>query len=117
MLTADGVGAGDPPDPADSDTRQTMQAYARLKAELIEEGVWCGGQALQPAAMTTGLRVRDDHLVLHEGPFVETSDQIIGYFLVDCDDLEEAIGVAARIPAARSASIEIRPIWDYEALV
>ena len=116
LLTIEGPSDG-PPDPTDPATRQTMSAYAALKQQLVDEGVWCGGQALQPPPMTSGVRVRDGDVVLHDGPFVETSDHLIGYYLVDCDDLDHAVTVAARIPAARYGSIEIRPVWDYEAPV
>jgi hypothetical protein len=94
-----------------------MQRYVALKQELVAEGVWCGGQALQPASMATGLRVRDQQVVLHHGPFVESADHLIGYYLVDCADLDHAVEVASRVPAASVGTIEVRPVWDYEALV
>ncbi|MFW2334046.1 YciI family protein [Ilumatobacter sp.] len=114
LLTVPGP-IDDVPDPDDAEARATMARYAALRGDLEVEGVWCGGEALQPAAMATGVRRRDGRIVLSEGPFVETSDQLIGYFLVDCDDLDHAVEVAARIPAVDDGAIEVRPIWDYEA--
>lgn len=107
----------DVPDPSDSATRLTMEHDAALKQELIDEGVWCGGQSLQPTSMATGVRVRAGQTMICDGSFVKTSDQLIGYYLVDCDDLDHAVEVAVRVPAAAYGAIEIRPIWDYEALV
>lgn len=103
------------PDPELPETRTTMERYAALRRELEDEGVWCGGEALQPAAMGTGVRRRDGHTVLQDGPFVETSDQLIGYYLVDCDDLDHAVEIAGRIPAVDHGTVEVRPVWDYEA--
>ena len=103
--------------PDEPSTRATMERYAALRRDLQHEGVWCGGEALQPASMATGVRRRNGELVLNDGPFVETSDQLIGYYLVDCDDLDHAIRIAARIPAVDDGSIEVRPVWDYEALM
>lgn len=105
------------PDPDRAETKATMQRYADLRSELEAEGVWCGGEALQPSTMGTGVRRRGGETVLDDGPFVETSDQIIGYYLVDCDDLDHAVEIAERIPAAEIGTIEVRPVWEYEALM
>lgn len=114
LLTAPGP-VEEVPDPDDPVTRSTMERYAELRRELETEGVWCGGQALQPGTMTTAVRRRDGEVVLHDGPFVETSDQLIGYYLVDCDDLDHAVSIATRIPAVDVGTVEVRPVWDYEA--
>lgn len=116
LLTVPGP-VDEPPDADAADTRATMERYAALRHELEGEGVWCGGQALQPASMATGLRRVEGEIVLSDGPFVETSDHLIGYYLVDCDDLGHAISIAGRIPALDHGTIEIRPVWDYEAMM
>ncbi len=100
------------PDPVD-----VMQAYAALKQELQAEGVWLGGQALQPAAITTQVRVRDREVLVVDGPLVETAEQVAGYYLVDCRDLEEAVAIAARIPGAVEGTVEVRPVFEYEQLL
>jgi hypothetical protein len=107
-----------------------MRSYAELKRQLQDEGVWLGGQALQPAPMTTSVRVRadgprprsgvgaaPDEVLVVDGPLAETAEQIAGYYLVDCRDLDEAVAVAARIPGARVGAVEVRPVFDYEALL
>jgi len=101
--------------PVDGDPAAEMRAYASLKADLEARGVWMGGQALHDRSMTTQVRLADGDTLVVDGPLAETAEQIIGYYLLDCDDLDEAIGIAARIPAARHGTIEIRPVWDYES--
>jgi hypothetical protein len=64
-----------------------------------------------PCTATT-VRVRDGRLFVTDGPFAETKEQLLGFYLIEAEDAKEAIQVAARIPSARVGSIEIRPIWD-----
>src|SRR5438128_10948016 len=80
--------------------------------EMGARGVLQGGERLQPVTTGTTVRVRDDEVVTSDGPFAETKEQIGGYYLVDCKDLDEAIEVASKIPGARHGSIEVRPIWE-----
>ncbi len=94
-----------------------MTRYAELKAELQAEGVWLGGQALQPSTVTTQVRVRVNDTLVVDGPLAETAEQIAGYYLVDCRDLDEAIAVAARIPGASEGTVEVRPVFEYEELL
>ncbi len=100
--------------PVDGDPIEEMRAYARLKADLEARGVWLGGQALHDRSLATQIQVRDGGTLVVDGPLAETAGQIAGYYLLDCDDLDEVIAIAARIPAARHGTIEIRPVWDYE---
>ncbi len=58
------------------------------------------------------MRVRNGETLTTDGPFAETKEQLAGFFIVDCKDLDEAIEVAAKIPGARYGSIEVRPIWE-----
>jgi len=58
------------------------------------------------------VRVRDGEVLTSDGPFAETKEQLGGFYLVDCKDLDEAIEVASRIPGAQHGSIEVRPIWE-----
>ena len=58
------------------------------------------------------MRVRNGEMLTTDGPFAETKEQLAGYYVVDCKDLDEAIEVAAKIPGARTGSIEVRPIWE-----
>jgi hypothetical protein len=75
-------------------------------------GVLQGGQRLRPTTDATTVQVRDGKVLTADGPFAETKEQVGGYFVVDCKDLDEAIEIAAKIPAAEHGTIEVRPIWE-----
>jgi hypothetical protein len=78
--------------------------------EMEERGVAEGGAGLRPAHEATTVRVRDDELRITDGPFAETKEQIGGFVMINCTDLDEAIEIAAKHPAARYGTIEIRPL-------
>ncbi len=88
--------------------------YAAFMAEMGPRGVLQGGERLQPTTDATCVRVRDGEVLTTDGPFAETKEQIGGYFVVDCADLDEAIEVASKIPGAKGGTIEVRPIWEME---
>ena len=90
------------------------QEYMAFTKDIIDRGLMKGGEALQSTASATTVRVRDGETLTTDGPFAETKDQLGGFYLVDCKDLDEAIEVAARIPDVRRGSIEIRPIMDVD---
>ncbi|MDE3195081.1 MAG: YciI family protein [Acidobacteriota bacterium] len=95
-------------------TPEQMQAmygrYVALTNEMKEKGVYIGGNPLQPTATATSVRVRDGQAAITDGPFAETKEQLAGYYLVDCKDLDEALDYAARIPGAALGTIEVRPV-------
>ena len=72
------------------------------------------GDGLQPSTTATTVRVRDDKVMTTDGPFAETREQLGGYYLVEARDLDTALAIAARIPGARTGSIEVRPIMVYD---
>jgi hypothetical protein len=87
-------------------------AYMAWNEEMGGRGVLQGGERLRPAATATTVRVRDDEVLTSDGPFAETKEQMAGFYLVDCKDLDEAIEVASKIPGAQHGSIEVRPVWE-----
>jgi len=89
-----------------------MAEYGKFGEEMGARGVIEGGERLRPTTDATTVRVRDGEILTSDGPFAETKEQMGGFFLVDCKDLDEAIEVAAKIPGARHGSIEVRPIWE-----
>ena len=91
-----------------------MGEYFAFTNEIREAGVMLGGEALQPTTTATTVRVRQGQTASTDGPFAETKEQLGGYYLLDCDNLDEAIKWAAKIPGAREGSIEIRPLWEFE---
>ncbi|MCX6048744.1 MAG: YciI family protein [Chloroflexi bacterium] len=99
-------------------SQQEYQAVAQTWNAFITEtkaaGVWLGNNGLAPTTDATTVRVREGKQLIVDGPFAETHEQLGGYFLLDCKDLDEAIGWAAKIPSASYGSIEIRPlnVWS-----
>ena len=88
--------------------------YGEFMAEMGPRGVLLGGERLRPTTDATSVRVRDGEVLATDGPFAETKEQIGGYFLVECADLDEAIEVASKIPGAKGGTIEVRPVWEME---
>ena len=80
--------------------------------EMDGRGVRVLGSQLRPVSDTTSIRVRDGELSITEGPFAETKEEMAGFDLLECADLDEAIEVAAKHPAARFGTLELRPLWE-----
>lgn len=93
-----------------------MAAYGTFTREVKASGHFVAGDALQPVATATTVRVRNGKVTTTDGPFAETREQLGGYYLVEAKDLDEAIKIAARIPSARTGSIEVRPIMVYTSM-
>ena len=89
---------------------QVFQAYGTFTEELEKSGAMVGGNALQPTETATTVRVRNDETLTTDGPFAETKEQLGGYYLLDCKDLDDALNWAARIPEAKTGSIEVRSV-------
>ena len=81
---------------------------------IKKSGHYVGSNALQPTPTATTVRVRNGKVSTTDGPFVETKEQLGGYYLIEAKDLNDAIQVAARCPGARHGSVEVRPIIEYE---
>lgn len=86
--------------------------HVAVDEELRNTGHSILAEALQPAHTATTVRVRSGRLSTTDGPFAETKEQLTGFYLIQAADLNEAIQIAGRIPAARIGSIEVRPLWD-----
>lgn len=91
----------------------TIAAYNAYGTALNEAGAYVAGAALQPTTMATTIRVRDGKTLTTDGPFAETHEQLGGFYLLDCKDLDEALDWASKLPAAPFGSIEVRPIAIY----
>jgi hypothetical protein len=93
--------------------RQRLYAeMVELSDELTSRGQYLAGHPLQPSSSATTVRVRDGKRVVTDGPFAETREQLGGYMIIDVKDLDEAIAIAARIPLARTSTVEIRPVRE-----
>ena len=91
-----------------------MGAYWAFTNAANEAGVNKGGDALHPIATATSVRVRNGETLTTDGPFAETKEQLGGFYILDCKDLDEAIAWAAKIPDAKNGTIEVRPIWEFD---
>jgi hypothetical protein len=81
--------------------------------EMDGRGVRLQGERLRPISDATTVRVRDNEVLIADGPFAETKEQIAGFDIIECADLEEAIEVAGKHPVARFGVIEVRPFWPF----
>ena len=90
--------------------REMTQEYFALNERMKADGVYVAGDALQPTATATVLKVRDGKPETMDGPYAETKEQLGGYYIVDCADLDQALEYAAMIPAARFGQVEVRPL-------
>ncbi len=96
----------------DSEREHCFEESTQLTHELNARGQFYGAAPLQPISTATSLRVRGGKRQVTDGPFAETREQLGGYFLVEAQDLNEAISIAARIPAAQKGTVEIRPVVE-----
>lgn len=91
---------------------QVFAEYGTFTEEIIASGHFIAGAPLKPVSTATSVRVRDGKSLVTDGPFAETHEQLGGYYLVEAKDLDEATGIAARIPSARIGTIEVRPVAE-----
>jgi len=94
-----------------AEQKQGEAAYGAYAAALKEAGVLAGSNRLQPISTATTVRLADGKPQVLDGPYVETKEQLGGYFLIDAPDLDAAISWAARCPGASHGVVEVRPIW------
>ena len=97
----------------EAERNQMFTEYMTFTNDIKTSGHYRAGDALQPTHTATTVRVRDGKTSVTDGPFAETREQLGGYYLIEAKDLDEATGIAARIPSARLGSIEIRPVMNY----
>ena len=100
--------------PPPEEMEATLKPWWEYTEWLKEKGWYLAGDALQPTATATTVRERDGKAITTDGPFAETKEQLGGYYLVEAKDLDEAIGIAARVPSARFGSVEVRPVMKVE---
>src|SRR6201996_4080920 len=99
---------------SDAEREKIGADYGTYTQSIIQSGHFKSGDGLQPSTTATTVRVREGKILTTDGPFAETREQLGGYYLVEARDLDEAIGLAARIPGALNGSVEVRPIMIYK---
>ena len=93
---------------------EELAGYKAFNDKTRAAGQLLAGEPLQSITTATTVRVRDGKTVTTDGPFAETKEQLGGFYMVDAKDLDEALALAAEIPAARTGSVEVRPIWEIQ---
>jgi hypothetical protein len=100
------------------DERQAcMIESMEISDELEKQGKWIASSPLHSVTTATSVRVRDGRKQITDGPFAETTEQLGGYYIIDVDNLDEAIAIAARLPPARKGTVEIRPLFPLPELL
>ena len=90
-----------------------FQDYMSFTKDIVDRGIYQSGEALQPTATATTVRVREGETLSTDGPFAETKEQLGGFYMIEARDLNDAIQVAAKIPSAKIGSVEVRPIVEF----
>lgn len=88
--------------------------YMEFTKSIVQGGQFKAADRLRPTSSASTVRVRNGKVSTTDGPFAETREQLGGYYMVEAKNLDEAIGIAARIPSAKDGSIEVRPVWPPE---
>ncbi len=105
----------DRPDMSPEEQAAEFERWDDYTRWLHEKGWHLGGEALQPTSTATTVREKDGQTITIDGPFTETKEQLGGYYLLECDNLDQAIEAASKIPSVSRGSVEVRPIMEFEA--
>ena len=97
---------------SEDEMKQMMADYGAFTEDIQKKGFFLDGNPLESVTTATTVRVRDGKTLTTDGPFAETKEQLGGYYMIQCNDLDEAISVASRIPGARYGTVEIRPVME-----
>src|SRR5437016_3791693 len=100
----------------ESERQQCYVKSAQLARDIHGNGNYLDASPLHPVATATSVRIREGKRLVTDGPFAETREQLGGYYLIDAKNLDEALSIAARIPAAAWGTIEIRPVLEIPGL-
>lgn len=100
----------------DKEREKCYAESAQLAQDIKTSGHYLEAAPLHPTVTATSVRVRDGKRLVTDGPFAETREQLGGYFLIEADNLDEAINIAGRIPSARLGTVEIRPVKEIPGL-
>ena len=98
-------------DEQNQDQAKIMADYGVFTQGIVQSGAFKSADRLKPVATATTVRIRDGKTLTTDGPFAETREQLGGYYLIEAKDIDEATGIAAKVPTAKYGSIEVRPIW------
>jgi len=109
LIYSDESAAGDA---SPEEQQAVFNAYYAYDQEVRAKGLWQAGEALQPTPTATTVRVQAGETITSDGPFAETKEQLGGFYILECKDLDEAIEYAAKLPGSAYGSVEVRPIME-----
>ena len=98
---------------SEADMQKGMAEYNAFTQSIKKSGNYVGGEALQPTTTAASVRVRNGKVSTTDGPYVETKEQLGGYYLITAKDLKDAVQVASQIPGAKHGTVEVRPIMEF----
>jgi len=104
----------EPTDPGTPEFEAMMDPWRKANEAFVEAGVMLGGEALMPPETATTVRVRGGKTETMDGPFAETKEQLGGFYLFECENLDAAIKYAAMIPTAKHGTVEVRPVMVFD---
>jgi len=107
---------GDEQELNDTERQECYEESTQLAHELSSSGKYLSANPLHPTSMATSIRVREGKRLVTDGPFAETREQLGGYFLVEAENLDEAMAIAEKIPMARKGTVEVRPVIEIPGL-
>jgi hypothetical protein len=97
---------------SEAERQEMIARYRAFADEAAKAGKLVDGSEIRPASTATTVRVRSGETLLTDGPFAETREQLGGFFVLDCADMDEAVALAAKIPGAQHGTVEVRPAWE-----
>jgi hypothetical protein len=100
---------------SDPERAGLVEAYHTFTDRIVRSGNFRAGDGLEPVTTATTVRLRGGKRRITDGPFAETREQLVGYYLIDARDLDEALGIATRVPSAPIGAVEIRPVRRFES--
>ena len=100
----------------ETERQQCYEESTQLAQDLHSSGQYLSANPLHPTSTATSVKVREGKRLVTDGPFAETREQLGGYYLIDARNLDDAIGIATRIPMARKGTVEIRPVIEIAGL-
>ena len=100
-------------DATPEEMKAAMSGWADFDGKLLADGVWVAGDGLQPSVTATTVRIGEGDVTVTDGPFAETKEQLGGFYLLECESLDDALEYAKQIPARPGSSVEVRPVMNY----
>jgi hypothetical protein len=95
-----------------ADGQDVLRRYGAFTEEIRANGKLVTADRLRPTSDATTVRIRSGETLVTDGPFAETKEQLGGYYVLECENIDEALAYAAKIPTAEQGSIEVRPVWQ-----